>query len=251
MDGAAMGEQYRVEANVPLTTKAARILRRYLREEFPQGGRIPGEIELAKRLDVNRGTLRQALSTLEREGLIIRRQGSGTYVNRQVLKLATRLEACFEVTQFFEGLGHKVKRDLTCIEHEETPREIAERLEVEPGSPVLVLHYLFYIDDQPTIYFIDWIPESLIREPYEPADAGHIFHFLERVCHVKTTQALVEIVPRICGEALAERLDLEPWEALLQLNNVYFRDEDGLPIMFARGFYRYPPIRFHVLNRRP
>ncbi|MFC5080328.1 Mannosyl-D-glycerate transport/metabolism system repressor MngR [Vibrio thalassae] len=44
------------------------------------GERLPTEVELARKLGVAVGTLRKALTQLENEGLVERRQGSGTYV---------------------------------------------------------------------------------------------------------------------------------------------------------------------------
>lgn len=44
------------------------------------GTRLPEERELARQFDTSRATVRAALTALEREGLIERRQGSGTYV---------------------------------------------------------------------------------------------------------------------------------------------------------------------------
>ncbi|NQZ31773.1 MAG: GntR family transcriptional regulator [Oceanospirillaceae bacterium] len=46
------------------------------------GDRLPVESELAASLSVAIGTLRKALSQLEAEGMLERRQGSGTYVKR-------------------------------------------------------------------------------------------------------------------------------------------------------------------------
>ena len=46
------------------------------------GDRLPIEAELAANLGVAVGTLRKALAQLEKDGLLERRQGSGTYVKR-------------------------------------------------------------------------------------------------------------------------------------------------------------------------
>lgn len=47
-----------------------------------EGERLPVEAELAGELNVAVGTLRKALARLEEQGLLERRQGSGTYVKR-------------------------------------------------------------------------------------------------------------------------------------------------------------------------
>lgn len=48
--------------------------------KFPPGSRLPSETELPRKLKVSQQTVRRALNELVREGLIVRRQGSGSYV---------------------------------------------------------------------------------------------------------------------------------------------------------------------------
>ncbi len=63
-----MNEGIRIKRSPTLSSKAAEALRKYLNENFSEGGKIPGEHELAETLGVNRGTIRTALAMLEREG---------------------------------------------------------------------------------------------------------------------------------------------------------------------------------------
>ena len=51
---------------------------------YPPGKKIPSENELARTLSVSRQTVRQAIGTLENEGLLTRVRGSGTFVRSQL-----------------------------------------------------------------------------------------------------------------------------------------------------------------------
>jgi len=63
----------------PVHLKIASTLEREIRRSKP-GCRLPSEAALARRFAVSTLTLREALARLERDGLVERRHGSGTYV---------------------------------------------------------------------------------------------------------------------------------------------------------------------------
>ena len=51
--------------------------------EFPVNARLPSETELARRFGASRPVVREALARLREDGVIVSRQGSGSYVKRQ------------------------------------------------------------------------------------------------------------------------------------------------------------------------
>ncbi|WP_030057229.1 MULTISPECIES: FadR/GntR family transcriptional regulator [Streptomyces] len=59
---------------------AARIEERIRGGQWPVGGKLPGEVALAKELGVGRSTVREALRTLAAAGMVRSRQGSGVFV---------------------------------------------------------------------------------------------------------------------------------------------------------------------------
>lgn len=79
---------------------AGEIARRIDDGTFKPGDRLPAERELAKLLDVSRSSLREALGTLELEGRIEIRIGSGTYVARAPARRAKRSRAAPEISPF-------------------------------------------------------------------------------------------------------------------------------------------------------
>ncbi len=60
-----------------------RVLGLILSEAYPVGARLPTETDLAARFDVSRPIVREALARLREDGVIVSRQGSGSYVLRQ------------------------------------------------------------------------------------------------------------------------------------------------------------------------
>ncbi|MDX1401799.1 MAG: winged helix-turn-helix domain-containing protein, partial [Kiloniellales bacterium] len=68
--------------------KSADIIAQRLREaihagNYAPGERLPAERELAEYFGASRGTVREALKRLEDEKLLVRKIGSGTFVNFQ------------------------------------------------------------------------------------------------------------------------------------------------------------------------
>ncbi len=95
-----------ITRNPSLTDQVkANIKDRIVNDGFDEG-RIPPETELATDLGVSRTTVRDALSRLEHEGTIYRRQGSGTFVNEPGLQIRSRLEDIWSYEQVLEDHGY-------------------------------------------------------------------------------------------------------------------------------------------------
>ena len=74
--------QLRRDGPVAMHRQMTEQLREAIRDgTYKQGERIPAEPELAARYEVSRITARQAVMQLVREGLVVRRQGKGTFVS--------------------------------------------------------------------------------------------------------------------------------------------------------------------------
>lgn len=82
--------------------------------EFPVNARLPSETELAQRFGASRPVVREALARLRDDGIIISRQGSGSYVKRRpdiaVLRFVpvssiADIQRCFEFRHGLEGIA--------------------------------------------------------------------------------------------------------------------------------------------------
>jgi GntR family transcriptional regulator, transcriptional repressor for pyruvate dehydrogenase complex len=82
--------------------------------EFPVNARLPSETELAQRFGASRPVVREALARLRDDGIIVSRQGSGSYVKRRpdiaVLRFVpvssiADIQRCFEFRHGLEGVA--------------------------------------------------------------------------------------------------------------------------------------------------
>jgi GntR family transcriptional repressor for pyruvate dehydrogenase complex len=104
---AAAGSEAKLSAGI-----YERLFERIVAGEFPVNARLPSETELARRFGASRPVVREALARLRDDGLIVSRQGSGSYVKRRpdqaVLQFVpvgsiADIQRCFEFRVGLEG----------------------------------------------------------------------------------------------------------------------------------------------------
>ena len=71
--------------------------------------RLPRETELAEHFGISRTRLRDTLALLEQEGVITRRHGVGTIINRHVLQVTNRMDMEVEFLDMFHILGNNAE----------------------------------------------------------------------------------------------------------------------------------------------
>jgi len=107
---------------------------------------LPPERDLAEMLKVSRITVRKAIDELVEDGLLIRKQGSGTFVSNRVEKNFAKL------TSFSEDMRARGRQPrsvwLNRAEGTVTPEE-SLTLRSSPGTPVYRFHRIRYADDAP------------------------------------------------------------------------------------------------------
>lgn len=170
---------------------AAAIRQRVVDGEWPPGTALPAETSLAAEHGVALGTLRRALELLVEQGLIERHHGRGTFV-RSGLSGAPMLR----FFRFGAGDGEVPQSRILARQSVVASAEVARRLGIARGDPVLRLQRLRSLGGQPRLFEEIWLPlplfETLGALPL--ADWGDLLYpfFVER-CGVAVTRATDEI----------------------------------------------------------
>jgi len=114
---------------------------------FTETGRLPSENALATRFGVNRHTLRQAVSSLQVDGLVRIEAGRGTFVQNELLDYVLSRR-----TRFSENLrrqGLLPSKQLLTARQMQASERVAHELKLEKDTSVLMVETLDEANDQP------------------------------------------------------------------------------------------------------
>lgn len=205
---------------------------------FKGAERLPAEVDLAKRYGVSRSVIRDVLSNLEREGYVERGRGVGTVVNREVVKLASRLDFKFEYNSLIKGAGATPGCDMVKVYELRADEEIAEKLEVDVGSELLVVEKRMLASGRPVIYSIDHLPKAIFKgDEWKTLDwYAPVFDILEQRCGIDVESSITR-AKAVCGpKEIHAKLQLAEDEAMLMLDEVgYYKM--SRPILHTYGYY--------------
>jgi len=212
--------------------------------------RVPAEVDLASELGVSRTTVRDALSRLENEGVIYRKQGAGTFVNRPGLQIRSRLEEIWSYEDALEAHGYQPSTHLIETYIEPANAAVAAGLNIAAGEPMLVVHKLFHEDNQPVILTHNFIPQKLIRKPYtNEALVSPVFEFLSEYGDQHLSYYLSDIVPILAQGSLAARLQVPPSTALISFEEIGYNEENE-PILQSFSYFRDDLLRLRLIRRK-
>jgi len=126
------------------------------------GSRLPTEHELAATLKVSRGTVRQALRSLQAGGLITSRPGLGTFVRNRSGVMKNNLNINSSLTQLIASLGLVPGcRHVSC-RLEMCGQLVAEALSLPLNSPTCVIERVRTAQDKPVAFTIDIVPSRVL-----------------------------------------------------------------------------------------
>jgi GntR family transcriptional regulator len=210
--------------------------------ELAPGTRLPSERELSRQLGVNRMTLRQALQVLEDQGLLIRRQGDGTYVARpRIERAAGRL---FPFTHGIRRRGYTPGARVVYFERRTAEATIARALNLPVGAWIYYSHRLRLINREPVM--LERFALPLERFPtIERFDftVRSIYEIMSTEYGVTISRARQSLEPVIATAYEAELLGVEAGAPLMLERRVTL-DQKGLAVEYTKDLYRGDRFRF-------
>lgn len=210
--------------------------------------RLPAEEELGAALGVSRPTVRSALLALEKEGLVQRVHGRGTFVNRHALGIRANLGVDRPFLDVLADVGAEPSVRNLVVERTALPADIAAALDEPAGAEGCRVERLFEASGEPAVYSVDWVPARLLRTP-EPCLDGEesVFALVERHTAHRVRYSVADIVPVRAEARVAATLGLEPGAAVLLLAHTHLDDRDE-PVATTHAFLHDGRLRYSVVR---
>jgi GntR family transcriptional regulator len=236
---------------VPYYYQLRQLLERAVTDGSLAAGRqIPTEAGLCERFDVSRTVVRQALSDLEREGLVTRIKGKGTFVSgpkvtEHVIQTLTSFHE--DRTAHGERLETKVLR----LELEPVSPHVAEVLGLPETEQIVLLERLRFVNGEPLVVTTAHMPYALCAPILElDMTQRSLFETFERDLGFTLQRGTRAIEARLASREIAEHLEIQQGAPVLVLSGVTYVD-DGRPIEYFVGLHRGDRSRFEVELYRP
>jgi len=192
---------------------------------------LPPERDLANEFRISRITVRKAIDGLVSEGMLVRRQGSGTFVSARVEKNFSKLTSFSEDMRARGRMPHSVwlKKSAGSV----TPEE-ALTLRSSPGTPVYRFHRIRFADDTPMAVEYATVLASCL--PSIDAVESSLYEALERAGS-RPVRALQRLRAVLLAAEQAELLKAKERDAGLLVERLGFL-KDGGAVEFTQTYYR-------------
>ena len=225
----------------------------YIRADIESGKLAPGDRVLSEReimdsFEVSRNTALQAIDELQRNGLVSRIQGKGTFVTEH--KVSYGLQRLSSFTEEMQRKGVTPSAKVLSLRLEHPTQLLCNRLKLHEEDWAFRLERLRLGDGQPMAHQVSYIPAYLVQglDQYDFSTQS-LFEVLEQNFNLRLSWQEQIISPVIARSDEAELLSIPLGMPLLVADGVAYL-EDDTPIESKRIVYRSDLYEFTVRSLR-
>jgi len=226
------------------------LLRQRIHDQvYPPGGRLPSESELAQEMGVSRATIRTVLAKFAAEGLILRKQGDGTYVNERIRDIDTQYGGMWDFSRLIEANGFEPMIRTESLDIRPSSPTEAKALSIEAEKPVVALTRLFLADGHPAIFATNVLPASLMNVGLDELDGSQPIHKIVQVCcDQNIAYAISDIEATLVDEALRQKITMpQVNKPLLKLIETFY-NRDNRPLVSGVSFFDHTTLKLRLVQ---
>lgn len=241
--------RHEAKATLPEGGKARRVYL-LLRDEISQGvhnatGLLPGEQRLAEVFGVSRVTVRRALEALSRDGLVVRRAGSGTLIVPHARKAPPIAADFATLMPQLVDMEQTTTARLLSFAYGPPPVSVADAMGLDPKDRVQTAVRVRLARDAAFSHLTTYVPEDIAIH-YSEGDLATtpLFRLLERG-GVTIAGADQSVTAALAAPDVADALGVSTGSPLLSLQRVV-RDAAGRAVEYLSALYRPDLFRLQM-----
>lgn len=222
-----------------------------VRGAFPEG-KLPSEPKLAEALGVSRATISATLSSLQRDGIIIRKHGAATYVNKQFADIKASITEGVGIFDIIRNCGYtpSLKWSKRCVLLQaELPRYISKKLELFEGDQIIKFERLFCANENAAAYVEEYIPQKNLKRklPQDDRLPSTLYEIAEEYCISPIEFTVVDVVPCVPEDSVSDLFEKGTGRGILLAEELHLNSRSE-PIVFSKvnTFDKY--IRFQAMR---
>ena len=222
---------------VPINQQIANWMRNNIQSGlWKENHQLIAETQLAKNLNVSRGTVRKAIETLIAEKLLIRRHGKGTFVNKRVILQHNPYWRLSGFSRDLISQGIPYSTEVLLKEIIRPDREIAHLLKIEQHHLIYHMQRLRKIKNQPVLLIENHIIYDRCQG-VEKIDYNRkqFYTTLENQFQIQFSWARRTYQATTADKSLSNTLDLKTGSSLMYLEELY-HDEKDEPVEYTRAW---------------
>lgn len=237
------------ENPVPLYLQIKEIWRHQIKAGvLKPGDQFPTEQELCRRYEVSRITVKQAVSALVNEGLLIRRRGKGTFVAKP--KLRQDLTGLTSFTEDMKRRGLVPGAKVLKKEIVKTTPFLTKKIDVVEGTEVMLIERVRTADGEPLALESLYIPyDACPQLLHADLELISIYDFLEKEYHLNLEGADQFLEAGLADRKVAKILKIQEGAPVLTIERLSYL-ADGRRLEYTTSIYRGDKYQFHVAMKR-
>ncbi|WP_395402766.1 GntR family transcriptional regulator [Pseudoduganella sp. UC29_106] len=237
---------------LPLYAQVKESLReRILDGTYPPHAQLPAESDIGSRFGVSRITVRQALNDLQKEGVIFKVPGKGTFVSKpKAFQELTQLEGFAEA---MSRRGYEIYNRVAGIDSVAAAPQVAQQLGLAAGAPVTEIRRIRLLNREPVSLEVTYVsPELGERLRHEDLAVRDIFLILENDFGIALGKADLRIDAILADHALSAALQIDEGMPVLRIERLT-HTAGGKPIDFEYLYFRGDAFqyRLQIARRSP
>jgi len=232
---------------LPLYVQVADWLENMIKKErYQVGTKLPSEGELAQKFQLNRNTIRQAISLLVQKGFVEKQKGVGTFIREKTPSLA--IHQLSKIVSFSDDFNlNKVELEDRIILKKKiiAGEELAEKLDIKPKDYAVKIERVRIANKTPMIFERQFYSFKDFGDLLEIEIKGSMYQILINNFNVNLDHSIQTFRAINPAKEIVQLLKISMNTPCLFLESLAYNSQN-ICIEVLQSFYRGDKYRFRV-----